>query len=233
MRAILRGETPPKGEFFNTAFQFMGYASRPDMPNATSPGSRSTSPARRGDRGRRDALAVNPDYIRDVVVPAVSEGRERAARQWRDSRSWPRAGGLYRRANEPGPLSGAALVPYASLPCTPHDGSSAPGSARSLAAFDDGVQVGDMGVRRRGSGQLLNALVGIGSAMTCGRRFSAIGQPARPYRASAGAGDRLRRRARGGRGARPSPCRCSYHGRGASPAAIRRPACASNRRGAA
>ena len=32
VRAILRGEAPPEGEFFNTSFQFMGYEPRPELP---------------------------------------------------------------------------------------------------------------------------------------------------------------------------------------------------------
>src|SRR6266511_4104993 len=32
VRAILRGETPPEGKFFNTAFQFMGYEGRAELP---------------------------------------------------------------------------------------------------------------------------------------------------------------------------------------------------------
>ena len=32
VRAILRGEPPPEGEFFTTRFQFMGYPPRPELP---------------------------------------------------------------------------------------------------------------------------------------------------------------------------------------------------------
>ena len=32
VRAILRGEAPPEGEFFNTSFQFMGFEPRAEPP---------------------------------------------------------------------------------------------------------------------------------------------------------------------------------------------------------
>src|SRR5688572_10947803 len=32
VRAIVRGEEPPKGDFFNSAFRFMGYPPRPELP---------------------------------------------------------------------------------------------------------------------------------------------------------------------------------------------------------
>ena len=69
MRAILRGEAPPEGEFFNTKFQFMGYAARPDLPiyvAALSPNMLRLA----GEIGDGVMLWLcNPDYIRDVGHP--------------------------------------------------------------------------------------------------------------------------------------------------------------------
>ena len=58
----------------------MGYAARPDLPiylAGLSPG----MPRLAGEIADGAALWLcNPDYVRDVVVPAVSEGREKAGR---------------------------------------------------------------------------------------------------------------------------------------------------------
>lgn len=79
VRAILRGEKPPAGnETFPTSFAFMGYSPRPDMPIYIA----GLSPAMlrlAGEIGDGVMLWLcNPDYIRDVVVPQVTAGRERA-----------------------------------------------------------------------------------------------------------------------------------------------------------
>src|SRR5207249_3160924 len=80
VRAMLRGEPPPEGEFFSTRFQFMGYEPRPDLPiyvAALSPNMLRLA----GEIGDGVMLWLcAPDYIRDVVVPAVTEGRERAGK---------------------------------------------------------------------------------------------------------------------------------------------------------
>jgi F420-dependent oxidoreductase-like protein len=80
VRAILRGEAPPQGERFHSAFRFMGYEPRPDLPiyiGALSPRMLRLA----GELGDGVALWLcNPDYVRDVVVPEVTKGRERAGR---------------------------------------------------------------------------------------------------------------------------------------------------------
>jgi F420-dependent oxidoreductase-like protein len=80
VRAIFLGEAPPEGEYFKTRFQFMGYAARPDLPiyvAALSPNMLRLA----GEIGDGVILWLcNPDYIRDVVVPEVSKGRERAGK---------------------------------------------------------------------------------------------------------------------------------------------------------
>ena len=81
MRAILRGEDPPAGEKFRTAFHLMGWeAPRPDMPiylAGLSPGMLRLS----GEIADGVVLWLcNPNYVRDVVVPSVREGRQKAGR---------------------------------------------------------------------------------------------------------------------------------------------------------
>jgi alkanesulfonate monooxygenase SsuD/methylene tetrahydromethanopterin reductase-like flavin-dependent oxidoreductase (luciferase family) len=80
VRAVLRGEDPPQGERFRSHFHFMGYEARGDMPiyvAGLSPGMLRLA----GEVADGVMLWLcNPDYIRDVVVPAVTEGRERAGK---------------------------------------------------------------------------------------------------------------------------------------------------------
>ena len=80
VRAILRGEDPPPSEKFDTSFRFMGYGARPDLPIYIA----ALSPSMLRLAGRiGDGVVLwlcNPDYIRDVVVPEVTTGRERAGK---------------------------------------------------------------------------------------------------------------------------------------------------------
>src|SRR4051812_19541790 len=79
VRAMFRGEDPnADAERFPTRFRFMGYESRPDLPVYVA----ALSPAMLRLAGAiGDGVMLwlcNPDYIRDVVVPEVTKGRERA-----------------------------------------------------------------------------------------------------------------------------------------------------------
>ena len=78
LRAILHGEEPPQGEKFRSAFRFMGYSARSDIPIYLA----GLSPKMlrlAGEIGDGVILWLcHPHYVRDVVVPAVREGRERA-----------------------------------------------------------------------------------------------------------------------------------------------------------
>jgi F420-dependent oxidoreductase-like protein len=81
LRAVFAGEDPPAGEFFRTAFHFMGYQPRSDLPIYVA----GLSPRMLRLAGEiADGVVLwlcNPDYIRDVVVPEVRAGRERAGKQ--------------------------------------------------------------------------------------------------------------------------------------------------------
>jgi alkanesulfonate monooxygenase SsuD/methylene tetrahydromethanopterin reductase-like flavin-dependent oxidoreductase (luciferase family) len=85
VRAILRGEDPPTTgsaggarEKWPTSFHLLGLDPRPALPIYIA----GLSPAMLRPAGEiADGVILwlcNPSYIRDVVIPAVSEGRERA-----------------------------------------------------------------------------------------------------------------------------------------------------------
>jgi probable F420-dependent oxidoreductase len=80
VRAILRGEDPPPGEKWQTNFRLAGLDPRPTLPIYIA----ALSPAMLRLAGEiADGVMLwlcNPRYIRDVVIPEVSAGRERAGR---------------------------------------------------------------------------------------------------------------------------------------------------------
>jgi probable F420-dependent oxidoreductase len=81
VRAILRGEDPPPGEKWQTGFRLVGLDPRPQLPIYIA----ALSPAMlrlAGEMGDGVVLWLcNPAYIRDVVVPEVRAGRERAGKE--------------------------------------------------------------------------------------------------------------------------------------------------------
>ncbi len=80
VRAILRGEDPPAGEKWRTGFRLAGLEPRPDLPIYLA----ALSPAMLRLAGEvADGVLLwlcIPEYIRDVVIPEVRAGRERAGR---------------------------------------------------------------------------------------------------------------------------------------------------------
>ncbi len=78
VRAILCGEDPPEGEKWQTGFRLMGIEPRPQLPVYVA----ALSPAMLRLAGEiADGVLLwlcSPQYIRDVVIPEVSAGRERA-----------------------------------------------------------------------------------------------------------------------------------------------------------
>jgi alkanesulfonate monooxygenase SsuD/methylene tetrahydromethanopterin reductase-like flavin-dependent oxidoreductase (luciferase family) len=80
VRAILRAEEPLPSDKWRTNFQLAGLEPRPDLPiflAALSPGMLQLA----GEIADGVILWLcNPHYVRDVVVPEVSRGRERAGR---------------------------------------------------------------------------------------------------------------------------------------------------------
>ena len=80
VRAILDGEDPPPGDKWPTSFHFMGYAARADLPIYIA----GLSPAMLRLAGEvADGVVLwlcEPTYIREVVVPEVTKGREKAGK---------------------------------------------------------------------------------------------------------------------------------------------------------
>jgi F420-dependent oxidoreductase-like protein len=80
VRAILRGDDPPENERWPTSFRFMGYEARGDLPvyiAALSPGMLRLA----GEVADGVILWLcNHEYVRDVVIPEVTKGRERTGR---------------------------------------------------------------------------------------------------------------------------------------------------------
>jgi F420-dependent oxidoreductase-like protein len=80
VRAILRGEDPPPGEKWRTGFRLMGVEPRPDLPIYIA----ALSPRMLRLAGEiADGVILwlcTPEYIREVVVPEVTAGREKAGK---------------------------------------------------------------------------------------------------------------------------------------------------------
>jgi alkanesulfonate monooxygenase SsuD/methylene tetrahydromethanopterin reductase-like flavin-dependent oxidoreductase (luciferase family) len=78
VRAILRGDDPPDGEKWRTSFRLLGLSPCPQLPIYIA----ALSPAMLRLAGEvADGVLLwlcNPSYIRDVVIPEVRAGRERA-----------------------------------------------------------------------------------------------------------------------------------------------------------
>ena len=163
-RAILDGEPPPEGKFFNSKFAFMGYPPRPEVPiyiAALSPNMLQLA----GEIADGVMLWLcNPDYIRETVIPEVRRGRERAGKPIEGfdvvaavpiavTEDPQRARDAFRKD----------LIPYASLPFY-RAMLERSGFADDLAAFDEGMAAGDAPRAMAGlSAELLGSLAGIGS----------------------------------------------------------------------
>ncbi len=163
VRAILRGEPPPEGEYFSTHFQFMGYPPRPELPlyvAALSPNMLRLA----GEVGDGVMLWLcAPDYIRDTVIPAVREGRERAGKSLDgfDVVAAVPAGLTDDRDAALAAMRGE-LVTYCSLPFY-RNMLEASGFSDEIAAFDEGMAGGDVEAAKEGiSERMLDALAGIG-----------------------------------------------------------------------
>jgi alkanesulfonate monooxygenase SsuD/methylene tetrahydromethanopterin reductase-like flavin-dependent oxidoreductase (luciferase family) len=164
LRACFAGEDPPPGELFQTAFRFMGYQPRADLPIYVS----ALQPRMLELAGEiADGVVLwlcNPGYIRDVVIPHVRAGRERAGKT---------LDGFDVVAAVPSAVTDdedaayevmrTDLITYWSLPFyrAMIEGS---GFGDDISAFDAGMQAGDVD-RARGaiSDRFLESLTAIGS----------------------------------------------------------------------
>src|SRR2546423_801727 len=88
VRAILSGQDPPEGEFFNARFQFMGYEPRPDLPIYVA----ALSPNMLRLAGEvADGVMLwlcNPDYIREWSSPRCVMAASAGASRSTGSTSW-------------------------------------------------------------------------------------------------------------------------------------------------
>jgi alkanesulfonate monooxygenase SsuD/methylene tetrahydromethanopterin reductase-like flavin-dependent oxidoreductase (luciferase family) len=164
VRALLGREPAPGGKFFNTNFAFMGYEPRPGIPICIA-GLSPNMLRLAGEIGDGVVLWLcGPTYIRDVVVPAVKEGRERAGKQ---------LDGFDVIAAVPSALTddrAAAydtmrrdLITYASLPFY-RAMLERSGFADEIAAFDAGMEASDPDRALAGlSDRMLGELFAIGA----------------------------------------------------------------------
>jgi alkanesulfonate monooxygenase SsuD/methylene tetrahydromethanopterin reductase-like flavin-dependent oxidoreductase (luciferase family) len=165
VRAILRGDQPPTGEFFNTRFSFMGYPPRAGLPIYVA----ALSPNMLRLAGEiADGVMLwlcSPEYIREVVIPEVRRGRERAGRSLEgfDVVAAVPAALTEDRDTALETMRGD-LVTYMSLPFY-RAMLERSGFGEEIAAFDDGMAGGDVDRAKTAiSERMLTALAGIGSA---------------------------------------------------------------------
>ena len=164
LRACFAGEDPPPGEIFRTAFHFMGFQPRADLPVYVA----ALSPKMLRLAGEiADGVVLwlcNPEYIRDVVVPEVRAGRERAGKQ---------LDGFDIVAAVPAAVTDDTaavydtmrtdLIPYMSLPFY-RAMIERSGFGDDIAAFDEGMQAGDPDKARKGiSDRFLGVLTAVGT----------------------------------------------------------------------
>jgi alkanesulfonate monooxygenase SsuD/methylene tetrahydromethanopterin reductase-like flavin-dependent oxidoreductase (luciferase family) len=163
VRAILNGEEPPAGEFFNSRFAFMGYPPRPELPiyiAALSPNMLRLA----GEIADGVMLWLcNPQYIRETVIPELRTGRERAGKTLE---GFDVVAAVPVGVTDDPDAARAAfrkdLIPYASLPFY-RAMLERSGFGADLAAFDDGLARGDRDQAMAGlSDELLASLAGIG-----------------------------------------------------------------------
>jgi alkanesulfonate monooxygenase SsuD/methylene tetrahydromethanopterin reductase-like flavin-dependent oxidoreductase (luciferase family) len=179
LRAIFRGDDPPEGQKFRSAFHFMGYAARSDLPIYLA----GLSPKMLTLAGEiADGVVLwlcNPDYVRDVVLPAVGEGRAKAGRPLRGFdvvAAVPSA-----VTSEPEEARGrlrSELIPYFSLPFY-RAMLERSGFEEDVAGFDRGMGEGGPDAATAAiSDRFLRTLAAVGSADEAGatvRRYREAG----------------------------------------------------------
>ncbi len=167
IRAMFRGEDPPavEGGKWPTAFRFMGYDVRPDIPiyiAALSPNMLQLA----GEIGDGVLLWLcDPPYVRDVVIPEVTKGRERAGKTLEGFDVVPAVPSAV-TADRGATLDRVRgdLVTYLSLPFY-RSMLERSGFGAEIAGFDAGIAAGDV-ERAKGamSEAMLDSLGGFGSA---------------------------------------------------------------------
>jgi probable F420-dependent oxidoreductase len=164
VRAAFRGEDPPESEIFRTSFRFMGHEPRPDIPIYVA----ALSPKMLRLAGEIADGAMlwlcNPNYIREVVVPEVRAGRERAGRSRDDfdvvaavpSAVTDDKASVYETMR-------SDLVTYWSLPFY-RAMIERSGFGEDIARFDEGMRAGDVERAKAAiSDRFLDDLMAVGS----------------------------------------------------------------------
>jgi F420-dependent oxidoreductase-like protein len=164
VRAIVRGEDPPQSERWPTQFRFMGYEARADLPiycAALSPGMLRLA----GEIADGVILWLcNHHYVRDVVVPEVTKGLERAGRSIDD---FDIVAAVPAAVTDDAEAARARLrqdlIPYFSLPFY-RAMLERSGFGDDIAGFDAGMQKGDAeGATGSISDDFLQTLTAIGT----------------------------------------------------------------------
>lgn len=144
VRAILRGEDPSGCEKWPTGFRLMGLDPRPELPIYIA----ALSPAMLRLAGEIADGAIlwlcNPSYIRDVVVPEVTAGRERAGKTLDGFDIVAAVPGAL--TDDPAAAYGTMrkdLLPYFGLPFY-RAMIERSGFAEDIAAFDEAAGTGDL-----------------------------------------------------------------------------------------
>jgi alkanesulfonate monooxygenase SsuD/methylene tetrahydromethanopterin reductase-like flavin-dependent oxidoreductase (luciferase family) len=165
LRACFAGEDPPEGEVFWTRFHFMGYQPRADIPIYVA----GLSPKMLQLAGEiADGVVLwlcNPNYIRDVVVPEVRAGRERAGKQLEgfDIVAAIPAAATDDKASAYETIR-TDLLTYWNLPFY-RAMIERSGFGDDIAAFDAAMQAGDVDRAKAAiSDEFLDVLTAIGSA---------------------------------------------------------------------
>jgi probable F420-dependent oxidoreductase len=171
VRAILRGEAPPTAApdapavKWRTGFQLSGLDPRPDVPiyvAALSPGMLRLA----GEIADGAVLWLcTPPYIRDVVIPMVREGRERAGKPLEgfDVVAAVPAAAVDDPAQAHASLR-RELIPYLGLPFY-RAMLERSGFEDEIAAFDAAAGAGDAeGMQRAISERFLDTLAAVGDA---------------------------------------------------------------------
>ena len=144
IRAMFRGEEPPEGEKWPTKFRFMGYDVRPELPiyvAALSPNMLRLA----GEIGDGVLLWLcDPPYVRDVVIPEVTKGRERAGKGLGGFDIVPAVPAAV-TADRDATLERLRgdLVTYLSLPFY-RSMLERSGFSEEIAGFDEGIAAGDV-----------------------------------------------------------------------------------------
>jgi probable F420-dependent oxidoreductase len=165
VRAILRGEDPPPSEKWPTGFHLVGVDARPQLPIYTA----ALSPAMLRLAGEiADGVILwlcCPSYVRDVVIPEVSAGRERAGRTLK---GFDVVAAVPSAVVEDPATAHAAmrrdLIPYFGLPFY-RAMIERSGFGEEIAAFDTAMGAGDMEAMQAAiSERFLGELAAVGSA---------------------------------------------------------------------